>query len=1042
MFKRFYIFLTLVLMASSGSAFAMNFDCNEKGCISEFETVESAKYFSGAIIRGDFDQADQYVQFKFADNTLSEWIYLYDHIDSKDEAGHGHYELDLEREAGHGHYELDLEREDQRDEHEAGGILINTKTATALRFKTNRPVSYLTHKFVGLTNEIPKNLLAGSEFSGLNIIARSSWGGFEQENNSLKLVASRNFLPNFSKFYSREDPEISQVVGFLDDKTLLWPRQYAQDVKMLVVHHTASTKEIDDPMQAIRNIHEFHANGKKWGDIGYHYIISPDGKIFEGRAGGAGVIGGHSYNVNKVSIGIALMGNYQLDQVPSETMRSLAMLLEKLSSAYDLDPLGKVTYKDTVFNVINGHRDSGKTLCPGENLYQRIPELRNWVHNNLSLNPKAFSLESGNNFDIQALKKEKIKLRLRNLTTQTWTRSGTKLVAADIPTQNIIGKNNSFRLKDNNVGTNRSGDFEIEITSPNLSGFKALRFKLVHNGSEYKEDVFVNLVIKAKDLSYKFDSKSSRVTSRSGQKSTIKVKITNDSELDFNSQNPVYLAVLNTDSAHRIIKINSNKINLAAGRSKSLSLDLFAPDTAGTFSQKLGLISPELGVLDGSPTEVVLDVSKPLKFGAKIKTMKFEHYYKVGVDEWSDFRIEIPNNTKETWYRDSFKTGHVKDYNTFITKPKILESSVRPGQTATLQFKLRTDTALPHTLLLRFVHDQSVIYSKFVRIYINQNGAKNQSSSQSRVKTTNSQSTPKKITNSPEITKATADSKKIIAVNPGAIDSIEPVVRVHITEASLKTYNITCNSDFISNLGGLQKHQAGTVLNMNIRNANQDIARFEPMGDGVCTVLNLERRPAWNRNLNDNSFRGTLEVRFDDSQAILINEIALEDYMKGLGEVSESSHIQKAKTIMVAARSYAYHYVVDGVKFPGKPYHLNDDPNSTQKYIGYGMELRSPTISKAVSQTAGQVVVYNNKSIKVPYFNQSAGFTKSAKQVWGWNNTPYLGGVSDPYCKQTSFLGHGVGISGCGASQMAKEGFDFKEIIKYYLPGVKVSKIY
>jgi len=88
------------------------------------------------------------------------------------------------------------------------------------------------------------------------------------------------------------------------------------------------------------------------------------------------------------------------------------------------------------------------------------------------------------------------------------------------------------------------------------------------------------------------------------------------------------------------------------------------------------------------------------------------------------------------------------------------------------------------------------------------------------------------------------------------------------------------------------------------------------------------------------------------------------------------------------------------------------------------------------------VVQYQNETIKVPYFNQSAGFTKSAKDVWGWSSNPYLNGVADPYCKATSFLGHGVGISGCGATQMAKEGFDFDEIIKYYLPGVAIKKIY
>ena len=1056
MFKRFYLFLLLIIFSSVNSAFALNFECDEQGCISEFETVKSAKYFSGAIINGHFDATDQYVQFKFADGTLSEWIFLYHHVDSKDHPHHDHSPID--EDSDHSHIEEHVIHADEDHlhdnlhehdleldlaEHERSEMLINTKTATALRFKSERPVSDLDYELIGLVNELPKNLLAGNEFSGLNIISRKTWGGFEKENNRLKLVASRNFLPNFSEFYSKEDPEISQVIGFMDDKTLLWPRQYAQDVKMLVIHHTASTREIDDPMQAIKNIHEYHANGKNWGDIGYHYIISPDGKIFEGRAGGAGVIGGHSYNVNKVSIGVALMGNYQVDQVPSETMRSLAMLLEKLSNAYDLDPLGKVTYKDQTFDVINGHRDSGRTLCPGENLYQRIPELRSWVNNNLSLNPKAFSLESENNFEIQALKREKIRLDLKNLTTQQWRRNQTKLVAADIQTQNIIGKNNSFRLIDSSVGTNSTGQFEIDLTSPNLAGFKALRFKLSHNGAEYSDDVFVNLIIKAKELSYKFGSKSSRVSTRSGQKSSIKLKVTNDSELDFDSKNPVYLAILNTDSSHDIVKINSNQLRLRSGKSTSLNLDLVAPTETGVFTQKIGLISPELGVLDGSAAEIVLNVSNAST--SRARAMQYEHYYKVGVNEWTEFKIPIPNNTQETWYRDKFRTGHVKDYNTFITKPKILESSVRPGQTATLQFKLRTDTALPHTLMLRFVHNQKVIYSKFVRVFINQNGAKEtkrrETLSQSSVKSNSSASQANNVSIS-KTTTTTSSPSKVLAVNPGVIDSTEPIVRVHITGASLDKYRITCNSDFISNLGGLQKHAAGKVLDMNIRNANQDIARFEPIGDGVCTVLNLERRPGWNQNLNDNSFRGNLEVRFDEGKAILINEIALEDYMKGLGEVSESSHIQKAQTIMVAARSYAYHYAVDGVKFPGKPYHLNDDPNSTQKYIGYGMELRSPTITKAVEQTAGQVVSFDKKAIKVPYFNQSAGFTKSAKQVWGWNNTPYLKGVSDPYCKQTSFLGHGVGISGCGASQMAKEGFDFEQIIKYYLPGVEIRKIY
>ena len=55
-------------------------------------------------------------------------------------------------------------------------------------------------------------------------------------------------------------------------------------------------------------------------------------------------------------------------------------------------------------------------------------------------------------------------------------------------------------------------------------------------------------------------------------------------------------------------------------------------------------------------------------------------------------------------------------------------------------------------------------------------------------------------------------------------------------------------------------------------------------------------------------------------------------------------------------------------KFPGKPYNLDDNPDHTQKYVGYGLELRSPNITAAVKETAGQIVTYNGKQIITPYF--------------------------------------------------------------------------
>jgi SpoIID/LytB domain protein len=164
--------------------------------------------------------------------------------------------------------------------------------------------------------------------------------------------------------------------------------------------------------------------------------------------------------------------------------------------------------------------------------------------------------------------------------------------------------------------------------------------------------------------------------------------------------------------------------------------------------------------------------------------------------------------------------------------------------------------------------------------------------------------------------------------------------------------------------------------------------------------------------------------------------------LKGLAEVSNGDHPEKQKTIAVLARTYARFYMDDANrKFPGMPYDGSDDPAIFQRYLGYGVETRSPNFVSAVQATEDEVVTYQGELIKTPYFNQSDGRTRSAQEVWGWTHTPYLKSVSDPWCEGLELKGHGVGLSGCGSTAQAEEGKDFVEIIKYYYTGVAVEKM-
>jgi peptidoglycan hydrolase-like amidase len=208
-------------------------------------------------------------------------------------------------------------------------------------------------------------------------------------------------------------------------------------------------------------------------------------------------------------------------------------------------------------------------------------------------------------------------------------------------------------------------------------------------------------------------------------------------------------------------------------------------------------------------------------------------------------------------------------------------------------------------------------------------------------------------------------------------------------------------------------------------------------------ISSWERYPAWDttKQWNDNLFLGSLEIRVEDGELIVVNELPLETYLLGIAEVPESEHSEKKKAIAVSARSYALHYLDEqNRKFPGKPYDGSDDPAIFQKYLGANYIRRAPGWRLSVLSTTGEVVKFNNEVIKTPFHSCSGGKTLSAEEVWGWEDIPYLISLPDPGGVGKNKSGHGVGLSGCGAQYFAEEGKDYKEILKYYYPGTVVGK--
>jgi len=164
-------------------------------------------------------------------------------------------------------------------------------------------------------------------------------------------------------------------------------------VTHLIVHHTAGSNTATDWPAVVRSIWVLHVMGNGWNDIGYNYLVDPNGVLYEGRAGGDGVVGAHFSGVNSGTMGVSMMGTYSTVPAPGMALETLRAMLAWQAGRWNLDPSGKQLHAASglVLDTISGHRDanisraaSGTTECPGNGVYTVLPSLRQDVLNLVS----------------------------------------------------------------------------------------------------------------------------------------------------------------------------------------------------------------------------------------------------------------------------------------------------------------------------------------------------------------------------------------------------------------------------------------------------------------------------------------------------------------------------------------------------------------------------------------------------------------------------------------------------------------------------------
>jgi hypothetical protein len=169
------------------------------------------------------------------------------------------------------------------------------------------------------------------------------------------------------------------------------PPRYNSTIQQAHIHHSASGNGYaqSDVPALIRSFYKYHTKSLGWSDIAYNFLVDSFGTIWEGRYGGIDqpVRGAHTLGFNATSTGICVIGNLDTVKPTQPTLDSLARLAAWKLAMYGCDPQGWTQVKSegsdkfksgkiVTLPVIDGHRDTNDTACPGGNLYAQLGTIR------------------------------------------------------------------------------------------------------------------------------------------------------------------------------------------------------------------------------------------------------------------------------------------------------------------------------------------------------------------------------------------------------------------------------------------------------------------------------------------------------------------------------------------------------------------------------------------------------------------------------------------------------------------------------------------
>ncbi|MFC1632731.1 N-acetylmuramoyl-L-alanine amidase [Patescibacteria group bacterium] len=949
-----------------------------------------------------------------------------------------------------------------------------------------------------------------------------------------------------------------------DPAWMTWTPQYS-NIKLAIIHHTAGSADAD-PAVTMRSIYFYHAVTRGWGDIGYNYVVDPQGRIYEGRDGGDNVIGAHALGFNTGSLGISLMGNYENDSVTSAATSAIANIIGQRFGQENIDPRARISFNGKTLYTISGHRDTKATACPGANLYAQLPNIRHkaallvsgalpyadgsfirgsgptvyYIQNGIKrafTHPDTFKswnptgIISAQDYEI-ALYPSGVKMgfapgvALRKDGTLTVYYIGQDEKRRAIPdpyTYQLLGLNASkvlsakpehfvLNASDTKLVLPHDGDFMktpggpaiYRIDNMQKRPFPTMNIWLTWNAVDQVMDVseeYFKLYATGKAQGFAEDTLVRSSTSPAVYliHNEQKRMFATQADLEFfgYSMEDIVSATDNeltfhvTGAAMRVLETGTlvqttgpaiyyiengtrrtfptyNIFSFWRGEKSVMTLsadELALYERGPAMGLPNGMVVSAIGspavylIVDGEKhmfasatalfllgytfDDVIAVNSKDLDYNPAGPAIRV-HENGTLIKTATSGNIYIIENGQKRW----FPTARI--LNTWFASP-------------TVEDILQSEMDLyPEGDPMGFANGTLIRVDGTPAVYLIENGYKRPFASSAAFTGMGFSWSDILIITAGELQyNPTGPAIYVEEDTPTSGTGVRGEdIRVGIANVSTATVKAlgaaqVALRDANDNITVLKTLASGQTVTFSWTNTTYQITGSGIEYNGVRTpqiystdtsrpaveVTSYEDRPAWNTSLNDNLFRGKIELyRSAETYTVwVVNELPLEDYIWGVAETSNSSHPEFQKALLTAARTYAQYIVDIGGKHAAKGFDIHN--KTDQVYRGYNFELRSPTVVASANATRGKMVTYNGEVVVTPYFSSSDGRTRAWSEVWN-GDRDWLVSVEDPYCVGRPLSGHGVGMSGYGALKMAEHGSNYLQILNHYYTGVQIQSQY